>query len=371
MNGSDLRVCASRRRPERVGAAGTSVGRLDMTRYAQHDADSRRDLEHSHEPAAEAGGVHRDAATGTIRRGRGGRRRSSRTCASGATPPSVHYSEKFDNWSPESFRLAPEEIERIVATVPERGPRRPAHGAGQRPGLRAAPARVDARVRGGDPARRLPGSEAPAHRGDRGLHPRRALPADRVGPHDRRDGEGGRRRAGDGLHAAHPRGDPRGDHRRHAPRRRRRHLPAGRCAGDRGDGGRDARRSGRSTCSPARGTPTWRRRSGSCSGRWGSTCSPGPRRSSSSPTTRRIRSSSPSTCSARPSTDRTHRPCSSRRRRTSPAPRWRTSTGCCPRCRPTTWRGRPGATTGRCTSSTTSTRRTGWRTTSPASTCRS
>src|SRR5688572_894149 len=28
------------------------------------------------------------------------------------------YSEKFDNWSPESFRLVPEEIERIVATVP-------------------------------------------------------------------------------------------------------------------------------------------------------------------------------------------------------------------------------------------------------------
>jgi sulfopropanediol 3-dehydrogenase len=30
-----------------------------------------------------------------------------------------HYSEKFDNWSPESFRLAPDEIERIVATVPD------------------------------------------------------------------------------------------------------------------------------------------------------------------------------------------------------------------------------------------------------------
>jgi sulfopropanediol 3-dehydrogenase len=29
-----------------------------------------------------------------------------------------HYSEKFDNWSPESFRLGAEEIERIVSTVP-------------------------------------------------------------------------------------------------------------------------------------------------------------------------------------------------------------------------------------------------------------
>ncbi|MER5946926.1 histidinol dehydrogenase [Streptomyces sp. NPDC001904] len=29
------------------------------------------------------------------------------------------YSEKFDNWSPESFRLSPEEIERIVAGVPQ------------------------------------------------------------------------------------------------------------------------------------------------------------------------------------------------------------------------------------------------------------
>src|SRR5688500_5197845 len=29
-----------------------------------------------------------------------------------------HYSEKFDNWSPESFRLSADEIDRIVATVP-------------------------------------------------------------------------------------------------------------------------------------------------------------------------------------------------------------------------------------------------------------
>src|SRR3712207_6051798 len=30
-----------------------------------------------------------------------------------------HYSEKFDRWSPESFRLAPEEIDRIISTVPD------------------------------------------------------------------------------------------------------------------------------------------------------------------------------------------------------------------------------------------------------------
>src|ERR671920_1478305 len=30
-----------------------------------------------------------------------------------------HYSQKFDNWSPESFRLSAEEIDRIVATVPD------------------------------------------------------------------------------------------------------------------------------------------------------------------------------------------------------------------------------------------------------------
>jgi sulfopropanediol 3-dehydrogenase len=30
-----------------------------------------------------------------------------------------HYSEKFDKWSPENFRLGPDEIERIVATVPD------------------------------------------------------------------------------------------------------------------------------------------------------------------------------------------------------------------------------------------------------------
>jgi sulfopropanediol 3-dehydrogenase len=30
-----------------------------------------------------------------------------------------HYSEKFDNWSPESFRLSADEIDRIVTTVPD------------------------------------------------------------------------------------------------------------------------------------------------------------------------------------------------------------------------------------------------------------
>ena len=30
------------------------------------------------------------------------------------------YSEKFDDWSPESFRLTPEQIEEIVAGVPRR-----------------------------------------------------------------------------------------------------------------------------------------------------------------------------------------------------------------------------------------------------------
>ncbi len=30
-----------------------------------------------------------------------------------------HYSEKFDRWSPESFRLSPEEIDRIISTVPD------------------------------------------------------------------------------------------------------------------------------------------------------------------------------------------------------------------------------------------------------------
>jgi sulfopropanediol 3-dehydrogenase len=30
-----------------------------------------------------------------------------------------HYSEKFDRWSPESFRLSPEEINRIISTVPD------------------------------------------------------------------------------------------------------------------------------------------------------------------------------------------------------------------------------------------------------------
>ena len=30
-----------------------------------------------------------------------------------------NYSEKFDKWSPESFKLSPEQIQQIIATVPQ------------------------------------------------------------------------------------------------------------------------------------------------------------------------------------------------------------------------------------------------------------
>ena len=148
------------------------------------------------------------------------------------------YSEKFDQWSPESLpaRQRPDRRARRVVAGP--GGRGHPDGAGQRARLRPAPARHDAGPRGRDPARRGARPQAPADRGVGGLRAGRPLPADRVGAHDGRDRQGRRRRAGDRVHPTAARGDPRGHRGGPPPRRRRRDLPARRGAGRRRDGDR-------------------------------------------------------------------------------------------------------------------------------------
>ena len=211
------------------------------------------------------------------------------------------YSEKFDNWSPQSFRL---DAERSTGSWPlcPAGDRRHPYRAGPGARLRPAPAGFAAGLRGRDRARRVPRAEEHAGLRGRRLRAGRPVPARRVGAHDDRDRQGRRGR----------RGSPR------APRRsaaRSPPPPSPRCtwpaptrstcsaASRRSPRWRSApRRSAGSTCSPARATRTWPRPSASSSARSASTCSPGRPRSWSSPTSTPTRSSSPSTCSARPST---------------------------------------------------------------------
>jgi len=105
-------------------------------------------------------------------------------------------------------------------------------------------------------------------------------------------------------------------------------------------------------------------------GRLASTCSPGRPRSWSSPMTTPTRSSSPSIYSARPSMVRTRRPSSSPPPNRSRSPRWRISTGYCRPCQLVTSPNQLGATTARSSSSMTSRRHSRWRTRSQASTSR-
>ena len=140
---------------------------------------------------------------------------SSRTSRTRGDAAVRQYSETFDGWSPDSFRLDAEEIEKIVAGVPdqvieditavqERVRRFAQH---QKDSL------TDFEVE--TVARRLPRAAEHPRRRSRGVRPGRAVPARRVGAHDRRDGQGGRRRAGDRLHTA----DPGRDSRRRPSRR--------------------------------------------------------------------------------------------------------------------------------------------------------
>lgn len=151
------------------------------------------------------------------------------------------YSKKFDNWSPEQFRLTGEEIDRVLATVP----------AQTLADIRI----VQANVR--DFAQRqlesLHDFEVEPQPGVllgqktfpcRPPEPTcRTVPARRLGAHDRGDGEGWRPRPSDRGHPADPRHGPGRDRRGHASCRCRRDPAVGWCPrrGGHGGGHRDNR----------------------------------------------------------------------------------------------------------------------------------
>jgi len=184
-------------------------------------------------------------------------------------------SEKFDKWSPASFRLSPAEIEKAIGQVAKRDLEDIKFRAGAGARLRAEAARHHEGPRGRDgcPAScsgtaiipvnsigcYVPGGRYPmvasAHMFDR-----------------HREGRG--REAHHRLRAAVPWRAASGDRRRDAFRRRGRDLCTWRRAG-----GWPAMALGTGTIGAVdmivgRATPMWRRRSASCSAVSASTCSP-------------------------------------------------------------------------------------------------
>ena len=185
------------------------------------------------------------------------------------------YSEKFDGWSPDSFRLDAErdrEDRRRRAGPGHRGHHRGAGAASavspqhQRTRCRTSRSRPMPGVLLGQ--KNIPiaaaGAYVPGGRYPLTASAHMTIVTAKVAGVERVDR----------LHAADPRRDPRGDGRGDAPGRRRRDLPAGRRRRRSRRWPSAPRRSARSTCSPARATPTSPRPSGSCSARWASTCSP-------------------------------------------------------------------------------------------------
>ena len=165
-------------------------------------------------------------------------------------------SQKFDKWSPPSFRLSDERDPQSCRAGIASDHRRHQIRAAADPAFRRDPARLDEGCRGRDPARRDPRPPEHPGRQRRLLCAGRPLSDGRVGAHEHRHRQGRRGRSYRRLHAAEPgRPAPR-DHRRDAPRRRRRDLCARRRAGGRGDGarhrdhqaGRHAGRAGQRLC---------------------------------------------------------------------------------------------------------------------------
>ena len=231
------------------------------------------------------------ALAGTAGRGRRqGRaprsRRSSPMSARAATRRCANFSERFDKWSPPSFRLSEDEIAALVAKVVAADDRRHQIRASADPQFRRDPARLAARCRGRDLARRRARPSPHPGRQCRLLCAGRALSDGRLGAYVDRHREGRRGRPHHRLHAAEPgRPAPRDD-RGDASGRRRRDLCAGRRPGGRGDGARHRDASSRSTCWSAPATPMSPRPSASSTAGSASTCSPARPRSWSSPTRR-------------------------------------------------------------------------------------
>ena len=212
--------------------------------------------------------------------------------------------------TPARLRVKPQEIRRLA-----RGADRELVAALERMARQierlpppAAGARLPQRAAGRLAAR---GDRAAAGLG-RPLRARRLGRLSLVGADERDPGEGRRRRASGGRHAAaHARGEPR--RRRGAAGRGRggTRVPRRRRTGDRGARLRHEGDPARSTRSWARATPTSPRPSGWCAGASRSTARPGRARWRSWPTTPRTPASSRPTCWRRPSTAAaTRRSCS-------------------------------------------------------------
>ena len=235
-------------------------------------------------------------------------------------PAVREYAAKLDNWRGDIL-VTPDGDRAAHARHPRGGEAR--HRVRDRAGapVRARASRVDARVLGRACAGRDRRPAADPGQRRRLLRADRPLRAHRLGVHEHRDREGGRRAHGDRVFDALPRrGHPPAGPLRDEGRWRRRDHDARRRAGDRGHGvrplhrqaGRHPRRSGQQV--RRRGETDALRRASA------STSSPARRRSRSSPTTRPTRRSSRPTSSGRPST------ATSRRRGSSlPRARWRSA----------------------------------------------
>ncbi len=156
-------------------------------------------------------------------------------------------SEKFDKWSPQEFKLSPQDDRARHRAGVEARPRGHQVRAGAGAQLRPEAARHDARPRGRDAARRHPRPQAHPGELDRLLRAGRALSDGRLGAHVDRHRQGRRREAHHRLRPALQRRPASGDRRRAALRRRRRDLRARRRAGGGGDGARHRLDPGRST----------------------------------------------------------------------------------------------------------------------------
>ncbi len=216
-------------------------------------------------------------------------------------------SEKFDKWSPPSFRLSDGEIARPRRQGVAADDRRHQIRAGPDPQFRRDPARLAEGCRGRDAAGRRP--RPPPHPGRPGrlLCAGRALSDGRLGAYVDRHRPGRRGRPYRRLHAAQPGRAASRDDRRDASGRRRRDLRAGRRPGGGGDGARHRDLQARSTCWSAPATPMSPKPSASFTAGSASTSSPARPRSWSSPTRPPTPRCARPTSSARPSTARPRR----------------------------------------------------------------
>ena len=167
-----------------------------------------------------------------------GRDASSPMSPSAATRRCANCRERFDKWSPPSFRLAPRRDRRARRQGRAADDRRHQIRASADPQFRRDPARLAAGCRGRDLARRRARPSAHPGRQCRLLCAGRALPDGRLGAYVDRHRPGRRGRPHHRLHPAEPGRPASRDDRRDASRRRRRDPCVGRRPGGGGDGAR-------------------------------------------------------------------------------------------------------------------------------------